>query len=258
MKLHDYMFAITLITIGIFYGAWHFAQIDNRQLVYPVHKVYVNYGSFDRADLGEIDIVNERGSTVFPGNPIETQWKITNTDDKPWSGWVTLVVDKADRSIISYMKFEDISGRISLEPGETKIIKILGFIDPNITLTSLQQRYTNRSIIINLALYEDTPFMRLFWETRSVYYHYKYFDTAKNDFTDQHYEEIPKKCEKVLEQMTKQTYLPWVCSQVDFQKPAHLSKISLKFTGPAGRYLGPDGATADSYDWFGTDYGYGP
>jgi hypothetical protein len=249
MKLQDYMFAITLITIIIFYGIWELKDIDNRQTVWPAEKTYISYGSYDRADTGEITIVNELGKSLYPGNPIQTQWKITNTGKEPWTGWMTVVLDKSDKLLITYVKFVDIRKKFTIDPGETILVDILGFIDPEITLTNLQTKYINKSIIINLALYEDTIFDRLFWNTRSVYYFYEYFDRSTNDFIDRHYIEVPKKCQEVVDTMEKHSYLPWVCSRVKFDKPEHLSKLYFSsMDGAVDTGLSPDDSTS-SYYW---------
>jgi len=219
MKLQNLLIAIPLILGIIVFSAWTIITSSNNDpLLFPAKKIYVNYGYFNRADAVALIIVNERNTSVYPGNPIQTVWKITNTDDKlSWTGEITLILDKADKLFTTYFKFQNITQTITLGPKETIEIPLLGYLDPEVTLTNSQMDVSNKSVQISLAVYEKSKFNDLFWNTRSLYYHQKFYDRNKKDYTQEHYDTVIQKCNELIND-NKYPYLPWICNNVGVKK----------------------------------------
>lgn len=242
MKLHDYLLAIPLIMGILLHSAHSWINSDNMPTLYPAKKVYVSYGSINRADDGNLQIINELGVGVFPGNPIETQFTIMNNDDKPWTGKLTLTVDKVDKQMMGYFYFEDIRQTVTIPAGEAMTLKVFGYIDPAVTLTDLQQKVGNNTVMITLVAYDDTEFKRLFWSTKSLYYFQKYFDKEANDYTKEHYEITGERCKKLIESK-EHKFVPWVCSHVINKKPTSGKPDQLS-PATQKRISHSDGATA--------------
>lgn len=242
MKLHDYLLAIPLIMVILLHSTYSWINSDTMSTLYPAKKVYVSYGSIDRADDGDLQIINELGTSIFPGNPIQTQFTIMNNDNKPWTGRLTLTVDKVDKKMMGYFYFEDIRQTVTIPSGKAMTLNVFGYIDPEVTLTDLQQKIGNNTVMITLVAYDNTEFNRLFWDTKSLYYFQKYFDKETNNYTKEHYETTGERCRKLIESK-EHNFLPWVCTHMTnkkstSEKPDHLSSATQK------RISNSNGATA--------------
>jgi len=234
MKLRDYILGIPIFIILMYIIITKVLFGSSLPEFQKAEKTWLTFSSYNRTDIGNLSLMNQRGYGVYPAEPIVHSWEIKNNSNQEFHGIVNLILEKQDNSIKMYYTFNNLRNEIKIPPGATVRVTLLGYLNPEILLTDKLKNYYNRSLSISLVVHDINEYDTFYWDSRSYYFAHEHYNTETDDYKLASIQFINETCSQLKEKYAVRWNIqPKIC--YNRNQDSNVSNVDVKAgSSPAG------------------------